>query len=87
MEQLVPEELLRIAVSWRYACPACGESFAKWSACQKHVFSVCLSAAGLPDVTEDQSRNIDTEILDTLQEKCREKAEELRHVQHVFGLQ
>ena len=44
-----------------YACLGCGEAFAKWSACEKHVLSTCPSVA---------KEKIDRS---TLQEKCREK--------------
>lgn len=59
---LEAEALASLAVA-RYACPNCSASFAKWSACYRHISHV--------------SQGVMFADLQELQARCKEKAEKL----------
>lgn len=83
MCQLVPKSaseaseasVMASLVATRYACPCCSSSFAKWSACQNHIFSEAKCRKEVEMLSE----------LGDLQARCKEKAEELPPVDLLNG--
>jgi len=63
-----PEALASLVVVTRYACPCCNTCFAKWSACQNHIFSTPKCHK---EVVNDPADVTD------LQAQCKGRAEEL----------
>jgi hypothetical protein len=59
----------------RYACPSCSASFAKWSACQNHIFNEAKCRKEVETLSS----------LGDLQQRCKEKAEELPPVDPLNG--
>jgi len=59
----------------RYACPSCSASFAKWSACQNHIFNEAKCRKEVETLSS----------LGDLQQRCKEKVEELPPVDPLNG--
>ena len=64
-----PEALASLVAVTRYACPCCNTCFAKWSACQNHIFST-------PKCHKEVVNGPEADVTD-LQARCKGKAEEL----------